>query len=80
MDPIGKVNFYPNGGRFQPGCTWDITGLCSHQRAYQYFAETVYSPKPFYGFHCESLNEVKNGNCTVQKTALFGGEPGAREQ
>lgn len=41
LQPIGKVTFFPNGGKSQPGCGADFTGTCSHSRAYKYLAEAI---------------------------------------
>ncbi|KAG5864681.1 hypothetical protein JTB14_009871 [Gonioctena quinquepunctata] len=38
---LGHADYYPNGGEFQPGCTADITGSCSHKKSYEYFAESI---------------------------------------
>lgn len=64
-EPIGHVDFYPNGGQEQPGCTdlknsivithlenrptLDRDSACSHIRAFRLYIETV-------------LNKVKNKN------------------
>lgn len=80
LDPIGTVSFYPNGGRSQPGCSWDLAGMCSHQCAYKYFADSILSSTPIYGHHCETLDQVKEGNCTAKPIARLGGEPGAYKQ
>jgi len=44
-DPLGHVDFYPNGGTcFQPGCAIKdlTTGKCSHNRAYSLFKESIF--------------------------------------
>ncbi|XP_035795010.1 pancreatic triacylglycerol lipase-like [Anopheles albimanus] len=57
-EPIGHVDFYPNGGSKQPGCQHDfwkqetdarfVSNMfhffsCSHSRAYEYFIESLES-------------------------------------
>jgi pancreatic triacylglycerol lipase len=67
--PVGHVDFYPNGGTFQPGCpglTSIIGGLiggadptkdigCSHNRAIRYLTESISSGCPFVGFMCDTM-------------------------
>lgn len=81
FEPIGTANFYPNGGRVQPGCAWDISGTCSHSRSYEFFAESLHSNVPFFSYECSSIEEISKGNCSVVDTdgALMGGEPGNKK-
>ncbi|XP_055844215.1 phospholipase A1 VesT1.02-like [Episyrphus balteatus] len=41
LEPIGNADFYANGGKSQPGCPFDLVGLCSHLRAFWYYAESI---------------------------------------
>lgn len=74
-NPVGTVNFYPNNGLKQTGCTWDPTGTCSHLRAFKYFAESIYSTVSFYAYPCETFDDMKKGNCKGVGVRM-GGEPG----
>ncbi|XP_055615910.1 pancreatic lipase-related protein 2 [Toxorhynchites rutilus septentrionalis] len=76
-EPIGHVDFYPNGGFNQPGCDqrlWkrkDGTFLssmyqffsCSHVRAVDFFIESVQSKCPFTAIACESYEKFLAGDC-----------------
>lgn len=76
-EPIGTASFYPNGGKSQPGCSWDPTGACSHNRALQFFSESIFTDVPFYATKCASFEEIVAGNCTESgQSAQMGGEPG----
>lgn len=55
--------------------------MCSHQRAYKYFAESIYISEPYLGYKCDSLDNIKQGNCSAtDQSAKMGGEPGSYEQ
>lgn len=58
--------------RAQPGCGIDITGACSHQRAYKYFSTSI--NKLITGYLCDSKA------CSEDETAVLGGEPGSFDQ
>ncbi|XP_002063646.3 phospholipase A1 VesT1.02 [Drosophila willistoni] len=65
---MGHADFYPNGGRpLQPGCArqeiannrWlGIIIGCSHQRAWEYFVESVRQPRAFPVQRCEASQTV----------------------
>jgi hypothetical protein len=53
--PMGHVDFYLNGGIEQPGCKNQSavpTGECNHNRAPEYYAESVNTKVGFWGFRC----------------------------
>lgn len=102
--PIGTIDFYPNGkrtkkslilcgyclnsnyyfflgGKKQPGCFWDLTPRCSHQRAFEFYAESIYNPE-FSAFGCiESIDDLKKEKCTKDSNGnlLMGGESNERK-
>ncbi|KAF5273781.1 hypothetical protein FQA39_LY00896 [Lamprigera yunnana] len=76
--PLGHVDFYPNGGRMQKGCSniflgavsdiiWssNIEGrsLCNHRRAYKFFIDSVSPRCHFPAFPCESYDGFLEGRC-----------------
>ncbi|CAC5361735.1 PNLIP [Mytilus coruscus] len=80
MQPVGHVDYYPNGGNNQPGCDKDpITNFlvegslyeggkqyiaCSHLRSYIYFTESINSRCPFNGYRCKDFDSFQKGLCT----------------
>ncbi|XP_055590260.1 pancreatic lipase-related protein 2 [Uranotaenia lowii] len=55
LHPSGHVDFYVNGGYEQPGCSSQTAmtpGECNHNRAPEYYAESIASTKGFWGYRC----------------------------
>ncbi|XP_058130740.1 lipase member H-like [Anopheles ziemanni] len=74
--PLGQANFYPNGGRTQPGCGTDLTGSCAHDRAPRFYAESVAGGTPFRAMRCADHGQIISGSCTSSgPDANFGGQP-----
>lgn len=61
----GSADFYPNGGFSMPGCavvesqTGLVSSSCSHNRAVDYFAESVKNPKAFTAVSTKSFSNFK---------------------
>lgn len=72
MDPICGSDFYPNFGIKQPGCLVLISDLCSHSRAWQFFAESL--TNVFIANECESLDEIRNRTFCNGTEVLMGGD------
>lgn len=69
---IGHKNFYPNGGKIQPGCWFknsvnnderDNGVSCSHNRSRKYFIESIRLPCLFKSYRCDNYENFKNGQC-----------------
>lgn len=77
--PIGHATFYPNGGKEQPGCKNDFTGLCSHGRALLFYIESISVKEEncFVAVQCQSFEELVKGKCSaINELRMMGGEPG----
>ncbi|XP_073973303.1 pancreatic triacylglycerol lipase-like isoform X2 [Rhodnius prolixus] len=77
--PMGHVDFYPNGGRMQKGCTnlflgafsdiiWsgaalEARSLCNHRRAYKFFTDSVSPRCQFPAVPCHSYDSFLTGEC-----------------
>ncbi|XP_006889886.1 PREDICTED: lipase member I [Elephantulus edwardii] len=67
-EPLGHIDFYPNGGRKQPGCPKSIfSGIeffkCDHQRAVYLFMASLETQCNFISVPCPSYKKYKTGLC-----------------
>ncbi|CAG9118123.1 unnamed protein product [Plutella xylostella] len=73
--PVGKLDFYPNGGSSQNGCEADNT--CSHDYAYLFYSESltaeVQNSELFVGTKCNSYEAATQSQCNGAKDIVFGG-------
>ncbi|XP_014472007.1 PREDICTED: pancreatic triacylglycerol lipase [Dinoponera quadriceps] len=75
LQPLGKVDFYPNAGTaIQPGCCCvpEVMEACSHGRSYAYFTESINSKTGLSAIKCDSWDSYIGGKCTNSQTVLMG--------
>jgi len=71
----GHVDFYPNGGQWQPGCKWVVPGglhylvsgnesdvACNHFRAVDFYTASI-KECDFTGFACDNYDAFVKGRC-----------------
>lgn len=76
LQPMGHVDFYPNGGRVQVGCNSVLLSalsdiiygkwqsLCNHRRALNFFMDSFeFSKCRFRSFNCDSYENYLKGDC-----------------
>ncbi|BES94658.1 Lipase [Nesidiocoris tenuis] len=74
IDPVGDVDFYPNGGLPpQPGCeNADNPTSCSHARAFELYAETVSNPVLYPATRCSSYSKYLQSGCSWNSKDFMG--------
>lgn len=69
-DVMGHVDFFPNGGEHQPGCTiggdWMdlLVGGCSHGKSIKYWIESINGATPFKSHPCQDWASYEGGSCS----------------
>ncbi|XP_034950778.1 pancreatic triacylglycerol lipase isoform X3 [Chelonus insularis] len=75
LQPLGTVDFYPNGGvAIQPGCCCmpEITEACSHGRAYTYYTESIISETGLLATKCSDWGSYVEGRCNESGLVFMG--------
>ncbi|XP_016936683.3 inactive pancreatic lipase-related protein 1 [Drosophila suzukii] len=70
LEAVGHVDFYLNMGVSQPNCgpiNLMETHFCYHNRAADYYAESILNPSGFYGFFCPNFKSFATGACVPSK-------------
>nr|KAF6474667.1 lipase H [Rousettus aegyptiacus] len=67
-EPLGNIDFYPNGGTDQPGCPQTIfAGLqyfkCDHQRSVYLYLSSLRENCTLTAYPCDSYRDYRNGKC-----------------
>lgn len=63
--PVGHVNFYVNGGEFQPGDVFwmPCNVFCSHLRSFTVWLAALQYPDSFIAMQCDSVQDARDKNC-----------------
>ncbi|KAJ3589493.1 hypothetical protein NHX12_010338 [Muraenolepis orangiensis] len=83
QQPLGHIDFYPNGGADQLGCPKTILSgsayfKCDHQRSVFLFLESLNKTCPIRVFPCDTYDDFLDARCTncshfgVQGCPVFG--------
>jgi len=80
FEPCGHKDFYPNGGWNQPGCdkrnriTRGLVHIraCHHDRALDFFTESIETKCVFWSRQCENWDKFKTGKCSSTKREKMG--------
>lgn len=74
-EPLGNIDFYPNGGLDQPGCPQTIFGgmaeyfKCDHQRSVYLYLSSLKKNCNITAYPCDSYRSYRNGQCVTCGTS-----------
>ena len=77
LHPLGHMDFYPNGGSSQPGCSFYtiLSGdNCSHMRSYLYLLHSIREPNLFPSKECKTTIDCNHKEVISNDIAAFMGE------
>lgn len=66
MEPIGHVDYYPNGALSQPGCQvteGNFNLACNHLASQAYFTDSIRNRCKYTAYPCSNYDEFKLGKC-----------------
>lgn len=69
---MGHADYWPNGGKSQPGCGFDLFGSCAHSRAYDYYAESLSNSSKFVATRCSSYLDFSKNKCSNREKSFMG--------
>ncbi|XP_028656594.1 phospholipase A1 member A [Erpetoichthys calabaricus] len=67
--PVGHVDYYLNGGKDQPGCSFFRNPKCDHIRAAYIFISAITKPC-LQAFPCGNYEDFMKGNCRTCRNSL----------
>lgn len=79
-EALGTADYYPNYGKGQPGCGWDLAGLCAHERSWFFYVESIKASSgvgnKFIARRCANYAAITSKNCVASgANSWMGGEP-----
>jgi len=67
---VCDADYFPNGGRSQPGCLFDT---CNHSRAVDFYVESIANNR-FHALGCPDSNDVSSRRCLIYPGEWMGGD------
>lgn len=77
IESLGHIDFYPCGGKVQLNCKISdkfTGGMCSHAKAFEYFAHSILTREGCKALQCASWSEYKASKCGKHANSTYMGE------